>query len=145
MEARQLFKGVNSIKFYRAFSSDEECYKSSSKMTLTDYQCVSTECCIHIAKSKIGIDNQHVTKSLQRYIFLPKQPKENTEKITNLTILLDSDGCSLEREGNYLNNYNAFICSWAVLMASLLNSSSSPSTASRTLSANQRVSISFSS
>ena len=47
-----------------------------SKTTLTDYQCVST--------TEITIDNQHVTKSLQRYRFLPKQPKENTEKITNL-------------------------------------------------------------
>ena len=28
--------------------------------------------------------------SLQRYRFLPKQPKENTEKITNLMIFLDS-------------------------------------------------------
>ncbi len=31
---------------------------------------------------EISIDNQHVTKSLQRYRFLPKQPKENTEKIS---------------------------------------------------------------
>ena len=61
---------------------------TSSKTTLTDYQCVSTGCCTHVAKSKITIDNQHVTKSLQRYIFLPKQPKENTEKITNLSHFL---------------------------------------------------------
>ena len=65
------------------------------KTTLTDYQCVSTGCCIHVAKSKISIDNQHVTKSLQRYKFLPKQPKENKEKITNLMIFLDSD-CLLQ-------------------------------------------------
>lgn len=53
-------------------------YLTSSKATLTDYQCVSTGCCTHVAKTKITIDNQHVTKSLQRYGFLPKQSKENT-------------------------------------------------------------------
>ena len=53
---------------------------TSSKTTLTDYQCVSTGCCTHVAKMEITIDNQYVTKSLQRYRFLPKQPKENTEK-----------------------------------------------------------------
>lgn len=60
-------------------------YLTSSKTTLTDYQCVSTGCCTHVAKTEMTIDNQHVTKSLQRYEFLPKQPKENTEKITNLS------------------------------------------------------------
>ena len=64
-------------------------YFTSSKTTLTDYQCVSTGCCTHVAKTEITIDNQHVTKSLQRYIFLPKQPKENTEKFTNLMIFLE--------------------------------------------------------
>ena len=63
-------------------------YFTSSKTTLTDYQCVSTGCCTHVAKTEITIDNQHVTKSLQRYKFLPKQPKENTEKITNLPCFL---------------------------------------------------------
>ena len=53
-------------------------YLTSSKTTLTDYQCVSTGCCTHVAKTEITIDNQHVTKSLQRYRFIPKQPKENT-------------------------------------------------------------------
>ena len=55
-------------------------YFTSSKTTLTDYQCVSTRCCIYVAKTEITIDNQHVTKLLQRYRFLPKQLKENTEK-----------------------------------------------------------------
>ena len=55
-------------------------YFTSSKTTLTDYQCVSTGCCTHVAKTKKNIDNQHVTKSLQRYRFLPKQSKENTVK-----------------------------------------------------------------
>lgn len=64
-------------------------YFTSSKTTLTDYQCVSTGCCTHVAKTEITIDNQHVTKSLQRYKFLPKQPKENIEKITNLSHFLN--------------------------------------------------------
>jgi hypothetical protein len=79
-------------------------YLTSSKSTLTDYQCVSTGCCIHVAKTEITIDNQHVTKLLQRYTFLPKQPKENTKKITNLMIFLDfldSDGLYME-EGRQL-------------------------------------------
>ena len=67
-----------------SFISFRKIYFTSSKTTLTDYQCVSTGCCIHVAKTETTIDNQHVTKSLQRYIILPKQPKENTEKITNL-------------------------------------------------------------
>lgn len=71
-------------------------YLTSSKTTLTDYQCVSTGCCTHVAKTEITIDNQHVTKSLQRYKFLPKQPKENTEKITNLMIFLDSGWLYME-------------------------------------------------
>ena len=37
---------------------------------------VSTGCCVHVARIKINIDNQHVTKPLQRYDILPKQPKE---------------------------------------------------------------------
>lgn len=36
-------------------------YFTSSKTTLTDYQCVSTGCCKHVAKTEITIDNQHVT------------------------------------------------------------------------------------
>lgn len=49
-----------------------ETYLTSSKTTLADYQCVSTGCCTHVAKTETTIDNQHVTKSLQRYEFLPK-------------------------------------------------------------------------
>ena len=64
----------------------EDTYFTSSKTTLTDYQCFSTGCCTHVAKTEIAIDNQQVKKSLQRYIFLAEQPKENTEKITNLII-----------------------------------------------------------
>lgn len=65
-------------------------YFTSSKTTLTDYQCVSTGCCAHVARTEITIDNPHVTKSLQRYKFLPKQPKEN-KKNHKLAIFLDLD------------------------------------------------------
>lgn len=72
-------------------------YFTSSKTTLTDYQCVSTGCCTHVAKTEITIGNQHVTKPRQRYGFLPKQPKENTQKKSkNLTIFLDSDWLYME-------------------------------------------------
>ncbi len=50
---------------------------------------------------EISIDNQYVTKPLQRYRFLPKQPKENTEKITNLMISFDSD-CLLQVYLSYI-------------------------------------------
>ena len=81
---------------------EAESYFTSSKTTLTDYQCVSTGCCTFVAKTEIAIDNQHVTKSLQRYRFLPKQPKENTEKNTNLMIFLDSD-CLLQVSLSYIS------------------------------------------
>ena len=68
---------------------------TSSKTTLTDYQCVSTGCCIHVAKTEITIDNQYVTKSLQRCRFLPKQPKENTEKSQTCHIFLIRAGCRM--------------------------------------------------
>ena len=45
---------------------------TSSKTTPIDYQCVSTGCCLHVAKVKIIIDNQHVTKPMQRYELIPK-------------------------------------------------------------------------
>ena len=45
-------------------------YFTSSKTTLTDYQCVSTGCCTHVAKTEITIDNQHVTNITTKvYIF----------------------------------------------------------------------------
>ena len=55
-------------------------YFTSSKSTFIHYQCVSTGCCVHVARIKISIDNQHVTKPMQRYNIQPEQPKENTEK-----------------------------------------------------------------
>lgn len=42
------------------------CCISSSKTTLTDYQCVSTGCCTHVAKTEITIDNQYVTNITAR-------------------------------------------------------------------------------
>ena len=51
-------------------------YLTSSKSTIIHYQCVSTRCCVHVARIKISIDNQHVTKTMQRYDNLPEQPKE---------------------------------------------------------------------
>lgn len=51
-------------------------YFTSSKSTIIHYQCVSTGCCVHVARIKISIDNQHVTKPMQRYDILPEQPKE---------------------------------------------------------------------
>ncbi len=53
-------------------------YFASSKSTIIHYQCVSTGCCVHVARIKISIDNQHVTKPMQRYDILPEQPKEKT-------------------------------------------------------------------
>lgn len=75
-------------------------YFTSSKTTLTDYQCVSTGCCTYVAKTEITIDNQHVTKSLQRYRFLPKQPKENTEKSQTCNFLIWIDYAYNNRRHN---------------------------------------------
>ena len=72
-------------------------YFSSSKSTIIHYQCVSTGCCVHVARIKISIDNQHVTKSLQKYRFLPKQPKENTEKSQTCHIFVILVGHRLQK------------------------------------------------
>ena len=47
-------------------------YFTSSKSTIIHYQCVSIGCCVYVARIKISIDNQHVTKSLQKYRFPPE-------------------------------------------------------------------------
>ena len=83
-KVQRLALWIDRVDFLKTFNNTFASGFTSSKTTLTDYQCVSTGCCTHVAKTEITIDNQHVTKSLQRYRFLPKQPKENTEKITNL-------------------------------------------------------------
>ena len=64
---------------------------------------------MHVAKTEIAIDNQHVTKSLQRDEFLPKQPKENIEKYTNLPHFLYLDWV-VHGIGRHLShNYSVFI------------------------------------
>ena len=42
-------------------------YFTSSKTTLTDYQCVSTGCCTHVAKTEITIDNPLIINMLQNH------------------------------------------------------------------------------
>ncbi len=41
MEAREKYKGVNSIKFYRTFNNDEACYRyiAGIKWDDTNYKC----------------------------------------------------------------------------------------------------------
>lgn len=50
-------------------------YFTSSKTTLTDYQCVSTGCCTHVAKTEITIDNQHVTNITTKVLISPQITK----------------------------------------------------------------------
>ena len=82
----------------------------SSKTTLTDYQCVSTGCCTHVAKTEIAIDNQHVTKSPQRYIFLPKQPKENTENTQICYIFLIRVAVCQSNEATFIKQPKILFC-----------------------------------
>ena len=60
----------------------EKCvgYFTFSKSTFIHYQCVSTGCCVHIARIKISIDNQCVTRLIQRCDILPEQQIEKTYK-----------------------------------------------------------------
>ena len=60
-------------------------YFTSSKTTLTDYQCVSTGCCTHVAKTEITIDNQHVTNITAKVLISPQTTKRKHRK--NHTIL----------------------------------------------------------
>ena len=60
----------------------------SSKTTLTDYQCVSTGCCTHVAKTEITIDNQHVTNITTKvYIFarLTKRKHRKNHKLVTFS------------------------------------------------------------
>lgn len=123
-------------------------YFTSSNTTFIDYQCVSIGCCIYVAKSNISIDNQHVTKSSQRYTIPSEQPKENTKKtlfVSHFAFGLRQISVTIGTFGSQLNQ-SVFIFSCATMMASLQRSrSDSSSTASMNLSANHKVSISFSS
>ena len=65
------------LLFYRFFYLT---YFTSSKSTIIHYQCVSTGCCVHVARIKISIDYQHVTKPMQRYDILSEQQKEKAQK-----------------------------------------------------------------
>ena len=54
-------------------------YFTSSKSTIIHYQCVSTRCWAHVARIKISIDNQHVTKPTQKSILASyRQIKRST-------------------------------------------------------------------
>jgi hypothetical protein len=55
-------------------------YFTSSKTTLTDYQCVSTGCCTHVAKTGITIDNQHVTNITAKVQISPQITKRKHRK-----------------------------------------------------------------
>jgi|GEM_PF-4498122 len=56
------------------------CCISSSKTTLTDYQCVSTGCCTHVAKTEITIDNQYVTTITAKVQISPLTTKRKHRK-----------------------------------------------------------------
>ena len=55
-------------------------YFTSSKTTLADYQCVSTGCCTHVAKTEITIDNQHVTNIIAKVQISPQTTKRKHRK-----------------------------------------------------------------
>ena len=57
-------------------------YFTSSKTTLTDYQCISTGCCTHVAKTEITIDNQHVTNITTKVQISPQTTKRKHRKNT---------------------------------------------------------------
>ena len=69
-------------RLFMLYTSD---YFTSSKTTLTDYQCVSTGCCTHVAKTEITIDNQHVTNITAKVLISPQTTKRKHRK--NHTIL----------------------------------------------------------
>ena len=74
---------------FRTSPNDILCKLSFSKTTLTDYQCVSTGCYTHVAKTKITIDNQHVTNitaKVQIYLQTTKRKhRKNHKMMQNLT------------------------------------------------------------
>lgn len=60
----------------------------SNLLNLLEMQTVIKQAiCVSVLQMCCKYGNkQHVTKPPRKYVFLPKQPKENTEKITNLII-----------------------------------------------------------
>lgn len=63
-------------------------YSWSSLFNLLEMQTVIKQAiCVSVLHMCCKYGNkQHVTKPPRKYVFLPKKPKENTEKITNLII-----------------------------------------------------------
>ena len=85
----------------------EKCvgYFTFSKSAIIHYQCVSTGCCVYVARIKISIDNQYVTKFMQRYDILPEQPIEKTYKAQICHIWLILPG---------FVKYNIFCKHWSI-------------------------------
>ena len=83
-----------------------EAYFTSSKTTLTDYQCVSTGCCTHVPKTEITIDNQHVTNiTASVYIFAritKRKHRKNHKPATFSCFWLDME-CRNHKHSHYQN------------------------------------------
>ena len=105
----------------------EKCvgYFTFSKSTIIHYQCVSTGCCVYVARIKISIDNQYVTKFLQRCDILPEQLIEKTYKaqichiliiiLLLLLVLLFHNLISLEHCHKYIQiSHLCFLHQWQV-------------------------------
>ena len=73
-------KSVHPIGLHATLLLYEYQCVTSSKTTLTDYQCVSTGCCIHVAKTEITIDNQHVTNIGTKVYISPQTTKRKHGK-----------------------------------------------------------------
>jgi len=74
-----------------SFSYFDNYYFTSSKTTLTDYQCVSTRCCTHVAKTEITIDNQHVTNIVAKVFISPQTTKRKHRKNHKSATFFDLD------------------------------------------------------
>ena len=72
---------LNVMRIYLFVISDSYLsYFTSSKTTLTDYQCVSTGCCAHVAKTEITIDNQSCYKIIAKVQISPQITKRKHRK-----------------------------------------------------------------
>ena len=80
-------KSVQLIELH-AFAYCLLCVYLSALLHLLEMQTVIKQAiCVSVLHMCCKYGNkQHVTKPPRKYVFLPKQPKENTEKITNLII-----------------------------------------------------------
>ena len=75
------------VLLYLTFNSGV--YLTSSKTTLTDYQCVSTGCCTHVAKTEIAIDNQSCYKHHYKGTdFSPNNQKKTQKKSRTCYVIL---------------------------------------------------------